>query len=130
MSDKSAQGVEPVSFSEKLASSQAFAALFKEGMGLVEETASYLDGPGRQDSKKLERGARRTTRWSASLGCSRRPSSAKHARHSFPHVTPKKNPARAGFFNSAIAAKAYFLPRPPNFFWKRDRRPPRSSRCC
>jgi len=55
MSDKSAQGVEPVSFSEKLASSQAFAALFKEGMGLVEETASYLDGPGRQDSKKLER---------------------------------------------------------------------------
>src|SRR5205809_6253780 len=57
MSDKSAQGVEPVSFSEKLASSQAFAALFKEGMGLVEETASYLDGPGRQDSKKLERGA-------------------------------------------------------------------------
>src|SRR5450631_3771691 len=57
MSDKSAQGVEPVSFSEKLASSQAFAALFKEGMGLVEETASYLDGAGRQDSKKLERGA-------------------------------------------------------------------------
>jgi regulator of CtrA degradation len=57
MSDKSAQGVEPVSFSEKLASSQAFGALFKEGMGLVEETASYLDGPGRQDSKKLERGA-------------------------------------------------------------------------
>src|SRR3979490_3614448 len=59
MSDKSAQGVEPVSFSEKLASSQAFAALFKEGMGLVEETASYLDGPGRQDSKKLERGGAR-----------------------------------------------------------------------
>src|SRR5205809_223065 len=57
MSDKSAQGVEPVSFSEKLASSQAFAALFKEGMGLVEETASYLDGPGRKDSKGLERNA-------------------------------------------------------------------------
>src|SRR5437667_12384713 len=57
MSDKSAQGVEPVSFSEKLASSQAFAALFKEGRTLVEETASYLDGPGRQESKKLERGA-------------------------------------------------------------------------
>src|SRR6267154_1676187 len=57
MSDKSAQGVEPVSFSEKLASSQAFAALFKEGMGLVEETATYLDGPGRAESKKLERTA-------------------------------------------------------------------------
>ena len=48
---------EPVSFSEKLASSQAFATLFKEGMGLVEETAAYLDGDGRQDSKKLERSA-------------------------------------------------------------------------
>ena len=57
MSENSAQGAEPVSFSEKLASSQAFAGLFKEGMALVEETASYLDGDGRQDSKKLERSA-------------------------------------------------------------------------
>ena len=57
MSENSAQGAEPVSFSEKLASSQAFAGLFKEGMALVEETASYLDGDGRQDSKKLERTA-------------------------------------------------------------------------
>ena len=55
MSENSAQGAEPVSFSEKLASSQAFAGLFKEGMALVEETASYLDGPGRQESKKLSR---------------------------------------------------------------------------
>jgi regulator of CtrA degradation len=31
--------------------------LFRDGMALVEETAAYLDGPGRQDSKKLERGA-------------------------------------------------------------------------
>jgi regulator of CtrA degradation len=46
-----------VSFSERLAGSQAFAILFKEGMALVEETASYLDGPGRQDSKRLERSA-------------------------------------------------------------------------
>ena len=30
---------------------------FREGMALVEETASYLDGPGRQESKKLERSA-------------------------------------------------------------------------
>ena len=57
MSDKSVQGVEPVLFGEKLAGSQAFAALFKEGMALVEETASYLDGQGRQDSKQLERAA-------------------------------------------------------------------------
>src|SRR4249919_1142107 len=55
MSEKSAN--EAVSFGQRLASSQAFADLFREGMALVEETASYLDGPGRQDSKKLERNA-------------------------------------------------------------------------
>ena len=48
MSENSAQGAEPVSFSEKLASSQHSAGLFKEGMALVEETASYLDGDGRR----------------------------------------------------------------------------------
>jgi regulator of CtrA degradation len=52
-----AQAAEPVSFGEKLASSAAFANLFRDGMALVEETAAYLDGPGRQESKKLERGA-------------------------------------------------------------------------
>ena len=57
MFETSAEGAGPVSFSEKLASSQAFAGLFKEGMALVEETAGYLDGEGRQDSKKLERSA-------------------------------------------------------------------------
>lgn len=44
-----------VSFGEKLASSDAFRALFKEGMSLVEETAAYLDGAGRQASKALPR---------------------------------------------------------------------------
>jgi regulator of CtrA degradation len=48
---------EAVSFGERLANSQHFADLFRDGMALVEETASYLDGPGRQDSKKLERSA-------------------------------------------------------------------------
>src|SRR5206468_8632666 len=57
MSEKSAHGTGPVLFGEKLAGSQAFAGLFKEGMALVEETASYLDGPGRQESKKLDRSA-------------------------------------------------------------------------
>ena len=57
MFETSAETPGPVSFSEKLASSQAFAGLFKEGMALVEETAGYLDGEGRQDSKKLERSA-------------------------------------------------------------------------
>jgi regulator of CtrA degradation len=44
-----------VSFGQKLASSEAFRAIFKEGMSLVEETAAYLDGPGRAASKALPR---------------------------------------------------------------------------
>jgi regulator of CtrA degradation len=55
MSDKLAHDAGPVSFGAKLAGSQSFAALFREGMGLVEETAAYLDGPGRKESKTLER---------------------------------------------------------------------------
>lgn len=35
--------------------SELFAKTFREGMDMVEETAAYLDGPGRQDSKKLGR---------------------------------------------------------------------------
>jgi regulator of CtrA degradation len=52
-----ASGAAPVSFGERLANSQVFSDLFRDGMALVEETASYLDGPGRQDSKKLDRNA-------------------------------------------------------------------------
>src|SRR6478735_8244543 len=48
---------ETVAFGQKLAASQSFSLLFREGMGLVEETAAYLDGIGRQDAKKLERSA-------------------------------------------------------------------------
>src|ERR1700757_4525853 len=55
MSEKSVNGA--VSFGERLAGSQAFSTLFRDGMALVEETATYLDGPGRQESKRLERGA-------------------------------------------------------------------------
>ncbi len=57
MSEKSLSQTEPVSFSERLANSQAFADLFRDGMALVEETATYLDGPGRTESKTLERSA-------------------------------------------------------------------------
>jgi len=57
MSDKRSVEEGAVSFSERLASSQHFAALFRDGMALVDETASYLDGSGRLESKKLERGA-------------------------------------------------------------------------
>ncbi len=57
MTEKAARGFGTVSFKEKLASSQAFSALFRDGMALVEETAAYLDGPGRKDSKALARPA-------------------------------------------------------------------------
>jgi regulator of CtrA degradation len=57
MSEKRASEAGAVSFSERLANSQHFATLFRDGMALVEETASYLDGSGRTESKKLERNA-------------------------------------------------------------------------
>ncbi|HET7715538.1 MAG TPA: DUF1465 family protein [Bauldia sp.] len=46
---------EPVVFARKLAGSDGFRALFKEGMALVEETADYLDGEGRGESRRLTR---------------------------------------------------------------------------
>ena len=39
------------------ARSELFDRTFQEGMDLVEETAAYLDGAGRQDSKLLSRNA-------------------------------------------------------------------------
>ena len=57
MSEKRLSDAGAVSFSERLASSQIFATLFRDGMALVEETATYLDGSGRNESKKLERSA-------------------------------------------------------------------------
>jgi regulator of CtrA degradation len=46
---------QPVSFVEKLAGSEAFGMMFKEGMSLVEEAAAYLDGAGRDEAKALPR---------------------------------------------------------------------------
>ena len=57
MRDEMLSEAQPVSFGERLANSQAFSDLFREGMGLVEETATYLDGPGRAESKQLSRAA-------------------------------------------------------------------------
>ncbi len=42
-----------VSFGERFAASDQFDAIFKEGMGLVERTASYLDGQGRKEARAL-----------------------------------------------------------------------------
>jgi len=46
-------GGKPVPFAEKYAVSPQFDDLFREGMSLVEDAASYLDGPGRRASKTL-----------------------------------------------------------------------------
>lgn len=46
-----------VSFLERFQASEQFDHVFKEGMGLVERTAAYLDGEGRKDAKALTGGA-------------------------------------------------------------------------
>jgi regulator of CtrA degradation len=57
MSDRVIDGLQPVSFGARLAASQNFSRLFRDGMKLVEDTAAYLDGPGRRESKLLDRPA-------------------------------------------------------------------------
>jgi regulator of CtrA degradation len=47
----------PVPFGEKLAASESFPPLFRDGMKLVEDAAVYLDGPGRSESRQLDRAA-------------------------------------------------------------------------
>jgi regulator of CtrA degradation len=44
-----------IDFLARFAGSEQFEKTFKEGMGLVEETANYLDGDGRVDSRVLDR---------------------------------------------------------------------------
>lgn len=44
-----------VDFLSRFTASEQFDKVFKEGMSLVEETANYLDGPGRQDARLLDR---------------------------------------------------------------------------
>ncbi|HVZ13846.1 MAG TPA: DUF1465 family protein [Bauldia sp.] len=48
---------EPVAFGRRLAASDGFKVMFREGMSLVEETATYLDGEGRRESHRLGRSA-------------------------------------------------------------------------
>ena len=48
---------ETIDFATRFTGSETFRGLFREGMQLVEETASYLDGPGRTESKGLSRAA-------------------------------------------------------------------------
>ena len=78
MLENSRSEADLVLFSERLTNSAAFGTLFREGMDLVEETAAYLDGDGRNEAKTLERavgltyateGMRLTTRCSWHHGC-------------------------------------------------------------
>lgn len=63
--DEAAEGLVTA---EAFAGGKVFERLFTDGMGLVEETASYLDGPGRDASRKLEREASLTyAAWSMEL---------------------------------------------------------------
>ena len=55
MAERSRDDGALVQLSERLTNSTAFSNLFREGMDLVEETAAYLDGPGRTEAKALER---------------------------------------------------------------------------
>ena len=44
-----------IDFLARFTGSEQFEKTFKEGMGLVEETANYLDGEGRVDARALDR---------------------------------------------------------------------------
>jgi regulator of CtrA degradation len=55
MSNRLIDGLQPVSVRDRLLASPSFSRFFRDGMKLVEDTAAYLDGPGRQESKLLDR---------------------------------------------------------------------------
>jgi len=46
-----------IPFGRSFVASEAFRLLFREGMDLIEESAAYLDGPGREESRQLTRQA-------------------------------------------------------------------------
>lgn len=51
--DIKTKDTETISFAERFVSSECFIEIFKEGMGLVEDTANYLDTDGRREAKAL-----------------------------------------------------------------------------
>ncbi len=55
MQGNSAMETGTIDFLAKFTDSEQFEKTFKEGMGLVEETANYLDGEGRIDARALDR---------------------------------------------------------------------------
>lgn len=57
MRDRRSTNSSTVNFFSRFQGTEHFEKIFKEGMGLVEETANYLDGQGRVDSRVLDRSA-------------------------------------------------------------------------
>jgi regulator of CtrA degradation len=55
--DEAERRSRPVSIGPRLIASGGFDLLYREGMGLIEAVASYLDGAGRTESRELAREA-------------------------------------------------------------------------
>ncbi|MBN9071948.1 MAG: DUF1465 family protein [Rhizobiales bacterium] len=55
MNEQSLGAGKTVKLAERRIFSPSFKPLYNEGMGLVERTAAYLDGPGRAEAKRLSR---------------------------------------------------------------------------
>ncbi|MCO5162120.1 MAG: DUF1465 family protein [Mesorhizobium sp.] len=55
MIDAGAEGAKTIKLAERRIFSPSFKPLYNEGMGLVEQTAEYLDGQGRVEAKGLSR---------------------------------------------------------------------------
>jgi regulator of CtrA degradation len=51
----SVEHLDTVNFLTKFTASEQFDKVFREGMSLVEQTANYLDGPGRTEARVLDR---------------------------------------------------------------------------
>ena len=52
-SERPADSGVTISFGERFAASDQFDAIFREGMALVERAATYLDGVGRKEARRL-----------------------------------------------------------------------------
>lgn len=55
MIDAGVGGAKTIKLAERRIFSPSFKPLYNEGMGLVEQTAEYLDGQGRVEAKRLSR---------------------------------------------------------------------------
>lgn len=55
--DEDKKQTDAVAMGPRFIASGGFDSLYRQGMGLIEEVAAYLDGDGREDSKTLPRDA-------------------------------------------------------------------------